>query len=99
MDNLQYRLEELQKHLLGLDDQRQFFYAHECMLTLEYNRSNVEFWEFDRRSRYLSSEIARIDDERKSVESRIDATYHGIEKLRTKKQTSSRSQLGSEIFS
>ena len=76
MDNLQYQLEELKKQILWLDEQREFFHVHECMLTLDYNQNNVEFWEYLRRSRYLSSEIARIDDERKSVQSEIDATYH-----------------------
>ena len=99
MDNLQYQLEELKKQILWLDEQREFFYIHERMLRLEYHQDNVEFWEYRRRSRYLSSEIARIDDERKSVQSEIDATYHGIEKLRTKKQTSSRSQHSSESSS
>ena len=43
----------------------------------------------------MSSEIARIDDERKSV----DATCYEIEKLRTKKQSNSRSHHSSESSS
>ena len=99
MDNLQYQLEELKKQILWLDEQREFFYIHERMLRLEYHQDNVEFWEYRRRSRYLSSEIARIDDERKSVQSEIDATCHAIEKMRTEKHTSSRSQQSSKSTS
>ena len=69
------------------------------MLKLEYRQDKVDFWEYRQRSRYLSSEIARIDDERKSVESQVDATRYEIEKLRTKKQSNSRSQHSSESSS
>ena len=99
MENLQYHLEELKKQLLGLDEQRKFFYAHQCMLELEYNQSNIDVLEYCQRKQYLSSELARIDDDLKSVQSQIDATCHGIEKLRTKKQISSRSQHSSESSS
>ena len=99
MDNLQYQLEELKKHLLWLDEQREFFHVHECMLKLEFKQDKVDFWEYRQRSRYLSSEIARIDDERKSVESQVDATCYEIEKLRTKKQSNSRSHHNSESSS
>ena len=96
MENLLYHLEELKKQLLGLDVPRKFFYCHECMLKLDYSRSKVKFWEYLRKSRYLSGENARIDDERKSIQSEIDATYHGIEKLRMTKQSSSCSHQTSE---
>ena len=99
MENLQYQLEELQKQLPGLDEQRKFFYAHKCMLELEYNQNNIDVLEYCQRKQYLSSELARVDDERKSVESQVDATRYEIEKLRTKKQSNSRSQHSSESSS
>ena len=47
----------------------------------------------------MSSEIARIDDERKSVQSEIDATCYEIEKRRRTKKSSSLSQQSSESSS
>ena len=81
--------------LPGLDEQRKFFYAHKCMLELEYHQSNIDV----QRKQNLSSELARIDDDLKSVQSQIDATCYEIEKLGTKKQTSSRCQHSSESSS